>query len=153
MKHHLTTAFRNDGQLAEVCKILCEHASLPGMWVAASGPTARCEQVLAGGCSGLSAGQQVVFLAAWELWDEDRVKEQAYILRLGFVVRVLTGKYLLPLSTLLVAMAGGPAAVDAWLTKNVPVRRTTSGGVYAAGVVSAACEEARPSSRSEARSC
>lgn len=69
MREHLTTAFRDDGQLAEVCKVLCEHASLPGMWVAASGPTARSEQFLATDCEGLSAGQRVVFLAAWELWD------------------------------------------------------------------------------------
>ena len=118
MKEHLKGAFRDDTQLAEVCKVLCEHASVPGMWTAGYGPTAESERVLSRDCAGLSAGQQIIFLAAWELWDEDRVKEQCHILRLGFIVRVLTGKYLLPLSTLLVAIAGGPAAVDAWLTKN-----------------------------------
>jgi hypothetical protein len=118
MKEHLREAFRDDTQLAEVCKVLCEHASVPGMWTAGYGPTAEAERVLSRDCAGLSAGQQIIFLTAWELWDEDRVKEQSHILRVGFIVRVLTGKYLLPLSTLLVAMAGGPAAVDAWLTKN-----------------------------------
>lgn len=118
MKGHLTTAFRDDAQLAEVCKVLCEHASLPGMWVAASGPTARAEEVLVKGRGGLSLGQYVTVLAAWELWDEGRLTEQSGVLRLRDILSVLTGKYLLPLSTLLVAMAGGPAAVDAWLTKN-----------------------------------
>jgi hypothetical protein len=118
MKDHLTTAFRDDGQLAEACKVLCEHASLPGMWVAASGPTARAEEVLVKGRHGLSLGQYVTVLAAWELWDEDRLTEQSGVLRLRDILSVLTGKYLLRLSTLLVAMAGGPASVDAWLTKN-----------------------------------
>lgn len=106
MKDHLATAFRDDGQLAEVCKVLCENASLPGMWVAASGPTGRAEEILAKGRGGLSLGQYVTALAAWELWDEDRLAEHAGVLRFRDIVGVLTGKYLLPLSTLLVAMAG-----------------------------------------------
>ncbi len=118
MQEHLKRAFRDDSQIAEVCKVLCEHASVPGMWTTGYGPTAEGERVLSRDCAGLSAGQQIMFLAAWELWDEDRVKEQSHILRLGFIVRVLTGKYLLPLSTLLVAMAEGPAGVDAWLSRS-----------------------------------
>jgi hypothetical protein len=114
MKDHLKTAFRDDVQIAEVC----EHASLPGMWVAASGPTARAEAVLVSGRGGFSLGQYVTLLAAWELWDEDRLTEQSGALRLRDILSVLTGKYLLPLATLLVAMAGGPEAVDAWLAKN-----------------------------------
>jgi hypothetical protein len=31
MKDHLRSAFRDDAQVAEVCKLLCEHASMPGM--------------------------------------------------------------------------------------------------------------------------
>lgn len=118
MKEHLTKAFRDDAQLAEVCKVLCEHASLPGVWAAASGPTGRAEEVLIKGRGGLSLGQYVTVLACWELWDDARLTKQSGVLRLRDIVSVLTGKYLLPLSTLLVAMAGGPAAVDGWLTKN-----------------------------------
>jgi hypothetical protein len=118
MKEHLRSAFRDDGQVAEVCKLLCERASLPGLWTVGYGPTAEGERILSRDCAGLSAGQQVMFLAAWELWDEDRVKDQAHVLRLGYVVRALTGKYLMPLATLLAAMAEGPHAVDAWLTRN-----------------------------------
>lgn len=125
MKEHLRTAFRDDGQLADVCKVLCEHASLTGLWTGAYGPTEKAERLLATDCAGLSAGQRVTFLAAWELWDEDRVDALSgtlapypKTLRLGYIVCALTGKYLMPLATLLVAMAGGPAAVDAWLSKN-----------------------------------
>jgi hypothetical protein len=125
MKEHLRTAFRDDQQLADACNVLCEHASLPGMWTAGYGPTERAERVLATDCSGLSAGQRVFFLASWELWDEDRVDATSGSLapysrtpRLGYVVCALTGKYLLPLATLLVAMAGGPSAVDEWLSLN-----------------------------------
>lgn len=125
MKEHLRAAFRDDSQLADVCKVLCEHASLPGMWTGAYGPTARAEQVLAADCAGLSAGQRVVLLACWELWDEDRVSEASgalapysRTLRLGYILCALTGKYLTPLATLLVAMAEGPAAVDRWLVQN-----------------------------------
>lgn len=70
MKDHLRTAFRDDVQLADVCKVLCEHASVPGMWTAGYGPTTEGERVLSRDCAGLSAGQQIIFLAAWELWDE-----------------------------------------------------------------------------------
>lgn len=118
MKEYLRNAFRDDVQLAEACKVLCEHASLPGMWTAAYGPTAQAKQVLAVECAGLSAGQTVTFLAAWELWDEEEVKEQSELLRLARILCALTGKYLLPLSTLLVAMAEGPGAVDAWLSRS-----------------------------------
>jgi hypothetical protein len=118
MKDHLKGTFRDEEQIAEVCRVLCENASLPGMWVAASGPTARAEEVLLRGRAGLSLGQYVTLLAAWELWDEDRLTEESGVLRLRDILSVLTGAYLLPLATLLVAMAGGPAAVDAWLTKN-----------------------------------
>jgi len=118
MKEYLRSAFRDDTQVAEACKVLCEHASLPGMWTAAYGPTPQAKQVLADECAGLTAGQTVTFLAAWELWDEDQVRERSELLRLARILTALTGKYLLPLSTLLVAMAGGPAAVDAWLSRN-----------------------------------
>lgn len=125
MQEHLRAAFRDDVQLADVRKVLCEHASLPGMWTGAYGPTEKAEDLLATDCAGLSAGQRVTFLAAWELWDEDRVdansgalRPYAKTLRLGYVVCALTGKYLTPLATLLVAMAGGPDAVDGWLNRN-----------------------------------
>lgn len=125
MKEHLQTAFSDDQQLADVCNVLCEHASLPGMWTAAYGPTEKAQKLLATDCAGLSAGQRVTFLAAWELWDEDRVDANsgkiapyAKTLRLGYILCALTGKYLLPLATLLVALAGGPAAVDDWLARN-----------------------------------
>jgi hypothetical protein len=125
MKDHLTAAFRDDEQLADVCNVLCEHASLPGLWSAAHGPTEKAERLLAADCPGLSAGQRVTFLSSWELWDEDRVNANSKAfhpyektLRLGYILCALTGKYLLPLSTLLVAMASGPAAVDAWLSRN-----------------------------------
>lgn len=125
MKDHLKAAFRDDQQLADACNVLCEHASLHGLWSAAHGPTEKAERLLASDCPGLSAGQRVVFLSTWELWDEERVNANSKAfhpyektLRLGYILSVLTGTYFLPLSTLLVAMAGGPTAVDAWLTKN-----------------------------------
>ena len=127
MKDHLKDAFRDDVQVADVCNVLCENASLPGMWSAAHGPTEKAERLLASDCAGLSAGQRVAFLSAWELWDEDRVdansgalRPYAKTLRLGYMVRALTGKFLVPLATLLVAMAGGPDAVDGWLNRSRP---------------------------------
>jgi hypothetical protein len=118
MKDHFRSVFRDDSQVAEVCNLLCEHASMPGMWTVGYGPTSECERILSRDCAGLTAGQQVIFLVAWELWNEERVDKQSHIVRFAFVVRVLTGKYLMPLATLLVAMGGGPEAVDDWLSSN-----------------------------------
>lgn len=125
MQDHLASSFRSDQQVAEVCQVLCEHASMPGLWTAARGPTERAEELLKNERAGLSAGQAVIFLAAWELWDESRIeanpgrlRPHARVVRLGYILRALTGRHLAPLATLLVAMAEGPVAVDAWLDAN-----------------------------------
>jgi hypothetical protein len=100
--------FRTEAQRACVCTALCDVARLDEMWTV-SGPTERAIALLESDGGPLSSGERIVLLSAWQLWSgEGKVT-------LGDVAYRLDGRNLRAIGTLLVAVAGGGAAIDAWL--------------------------------------
>lgn len=102
--------FRSDAQLARVCRALCARVGMGELWTP-TGPSDRAIALLEAGGGPLSSGERVMLLATWAVWNGD---EGA---RLGDVVHRLDGRCLVALGTLLVAVAGGGVAIDAWLAK------------------------------------
>jgi hypothetical protein len=108
--------FRSDAQLARVCGALCARVGMGELWTP-DGPSDRATALLETGGGPLSSGERVMLLVAWAVWNGD---EGA---RFGDVIHRLDGRCLVALGTLLIAVAGGGAAVDEWLAKMERERR------------------------------
>lgn len=107
--------FKDAEQRGEVCRVLCEIVSLPGLWTA-FGPTARARELLASKGSGLSAGQSVNFFIAWDLWDGSQPSfARGYTFRA--IAEIASGKYLRILGELLSAVSDGFDGIDAWIAR------------------------------------
>jgi hypothetical protein len=102
--------FRSEAQLARACQALCEGVRLEGMWTDA-GPSETAIALMEADGGPLSSGERIVLLAAWAVWNGHDGA------RFADVIYRLDGRNLVALGTLLVAMAGGGAAIDAWLMK------------------------------------
>jgi hypothetical protein len=76
-----------------------------------NGPTERAIALLESDGGPLSSGERIVLLSAWQIWSgEGKVT-------LGDVTYRLDGRNLRAIGTLLVAVAGGGAAIDVWLAR------------------------------------
>jgi hypothetical protein len=102
--------FSSEAQLARVCRALCERVRLDGMWTE-TGPTDTAIALMEANGGPLSSGERIVLLAAWSVWNGHDGA------RFADVVYRLDGRNLVALGTLLVAVASGGAAIDAWLMK------------------------------------
>lgn len=106
--------FRDSAQRAAVCRALCAPlAASPPLWDD-QGPTGRAEGLLEQDGGPLSAGERVLLLAAWAVWNADRSLALADLHR-------LSDAHLERLGSLLVAASRNADAVDLWL------RRYTTG--------------------------
>jgi hypothetical protein len=101
--------FESDSQNARVCRALCACVGLRELWTP-SGPTDDAMALLAAGGGPLSGGERTMLLVAWAVWNGD---DNA---RLGDTIHRLDGRGLVALGRLLVAMANGGSAIDAWIT-------------------------------------
>jgi hypothetical protein len=99
--------FRNDKQRAAVCRAVCNHAGL-NLWTD-NGPTERAKALLTQNGGPMSTGERIMFLAAWALWNG-----HGSVL-FADVIERLDGPNLECLGSLLVALAQGVDALDAWL--------------------------------------
>lgn len=113
-----STVLSDDGRRARVCKILCDMAGLPGLWTTFDGPTQRARTYLESDRRLLSVGQDTAVLVAWTIWDGQGGRRRPQGVTLNDVLEGLEGQYLLPIATLLVAIAGGDREVDAWIASN-----------------------------------
>jgi hypothetical protein len=106
--------FRDDRQLALVCRALCTRAGVPDAWTV-DGPGALAFDVREGR-GPLSSGQSVLVLVAWAFWNGEGG------LTLARVLDVLDGEHVRALAALLVARSDGGDAVDvdAWLREHGP---------------------------------
>jgi hypothetical protein len=102
--------FRSEAQLARACRALCERVRLDEMWTE-EGPTEAAIELMEKDGGPLSSGERVVLLASWAIWNGHDGA------RFADVIYRLDGRNLVALGTLLVAVAGGGAAIDAWLAK------------------------------------
>jgi hypothetical protein len=74
-----------------------------------TGPTDDAIALLAADGGPLSGGERTMLLVAWAVWNSD---DNAH---LGDVLHRLDGRGLAALGRLLVAMASGGSAIDAWI--------------------------------------
>jgi hypothetical protein len=102
--------FRSDAQLARVCRALCADVGLAHLWTD-DGPSDEAIGLRDAGGGPLSSGERIMVLAAWDVWNSHGSTN------LGDVVHRLDGRRLATIGTLLVAVAGGMHAIDAWLAK------------------------------------
>jgi hypothetical protein len=100
--------FRSEAQLARACRALCERVRLDGMWTDA-GPTETAVALMEANGGPLSSGERIVLLAAWAVWNGHDGA------RLADVVYRLDGRNLHALGTLMLAVAAGGHAIDAWI--------------------------------------
>jgi len=98
--------FRNDLQLAQVCKALLGRVRKSGLWEN-SGPTEEACELLAQNGGYLSSGERVMLLAAFALWNG------AGKLPLGDVVATLDGEHLAALGRLFCCATYED--IEAWL--------------------------------------
>jgi hypothetical protein len=104
--------FRDDRQLALVCRALCTRAGVPDAWTP-DGPAGVAFAVQEGR-DPLSSGQRVLVLVAWALWNGTGD------LTIARLLDVLDGEHVRALAGLLVARVDGADAVDAWLRDHGP---------------------------------
>lgn len=104
--------FRDDFQKSAVCQALCARAGRPSLWTP-SGPSRVAEEFLEAGGGPLSHGEKVMLFVAWAVWNGEGD------LTLDELVNTLDGKNLELVGSLLVALSGGSAAIDAWLDEHL----------------------------------
>jgi hypothetical protein len=100
--------FRDDRQTARVCRVLLGGVRLARLWTDA-GPTDEALELLKAGGGPLSSGEALVIRVAFDFWNG---QGEASLARL---LEVLDPGRLEALGSLLVALARGAGAVDAWL--------------------------------------
>lgn len=97
--------FRDDRQRARVCAMLLDQTFRKQLWTE-EGPTEQAIDLREEGCGTLSSGEQVLFRAAWDLWNSEGELRFADVL-------TLDDAKLNALGELLVALArGGGAAAE-----------------------------------------
>lgn len=111
------SVFKDEQHRARVARALCELVGLDGLWTAAYGPTEKGKQQLATSGDGMTAGQKVMFLAAWEVWSGERPSRRRCPLAFLEILETLDGQYLRPIADLMVAFSVGPSGVDDWLAR------------------------------------
>lgn len=102
--------FRSDAQLARVCWAFCARARLGRLWTE-EGPTDEAMALLESDGGALSSGERAVVLIAWSLWNG-----QGHV-TVADALHRLDGTSLTMLGKLLLAVAGGGSAIDAWLAE------------------------------------
>ena len=100
--------FRSDAQLAQVCRALCRRAGLAQLWTI-EGPTPQAIALLHADGGHLSRGERIIFLSAWAFWNS------APNLSLADVTSGLDAQGTIAVASLMLAVAHGAAAIDAWL--------------------------------------
>jgi len=100
--------FRNDEQLAVVCQALVTRVGLASLWTP-EGPAERAKELLKQEGGPLSHGEKVMLFLAWSFCNGHGG------LTVAELVDTLDKGNLTAVGELLVALAEGPAAVDAWL--------------------------------------
>jgi hypothetical protein len=100
--------FRNDEQLAAVCRTLCARVGLKSFWTDA-GPSERAKELLRAQGGPLSHGEKVMVFLAWSFWNGNGG------LTVAELVDTLDRENLSAVGQLLQAHVEGPDALDAWL--------------------------------------
>jgi hypothetical protein len=98
---------------ARMCRVLCRHAGLLGMWTDA-GPTRSAVLLLRRGGYPLSGARRTMFLVSWALWDGSGKVGVWDMLRLRRSQVQVIGEAL-------AALGSGTYGVEAWLAKKAPV--------------------------------
>jgi hypothetical protein len=96
--------FRTEQQRARACRTLMDQLFVKDLWTN-DGPTEKAIDLLQKNGEGLSSGERVLFLAAWELWNSTGQLRFADLLRLDDAKLHAVG-------SLLVALAKGGGNVD-----------------------------------------
>ena len=105
--------FRNDAQLARVCELLCARVGKPGMWQVLSPTSGEATDTACDFKAGnpWSHGERLMFDVAWAVWNQSVSPD------FGELINVLDSERLALLGRLLIAIAGGSAAIDRWLAE------------------------------------
>jgi|WetSurMetagenome_2_1015567.scaffolds.fasta_scaffold368837_1 hypothetical protein len=109
--------FRSDAQLAQVCRALCRRVGLANLWTS-DGPTPVAIALLNTDGGHLSHGERAIFLSAWAFWNS------APNISLADVASGLDAQSTIAVASLMLAVAHGAPAIDAWLaTIDTPIPR------------------------------
>jgi hypothetical protein len=101
--------WRDDRQLADVCRTLLKSARLGDLWTDEA-PTPQARTYYDAGGGPLSSGERVLVLFAFALWNGENTRlPAADLLKLSGVRLALVGE-------LLAAIARGDDAIDRWLS-------------------------------------
>jgi hypothetical protein len=103
--------FRDDRQLALVCRILLKTARLERLWTS-DGPTPEAAELLDADGGPLSSGERVVMLAAWAFWNGSGG------VTLADVLERLDAAPAEALCFLVLASKYGADAIDDWLAEH-----------------------------------
>jgi hypothetical protein len=98
---------------ARICRVICRHAGLVGMWTDA-GPTRSAVLLLRRDGYPLSGARRTMFLVSWALWDGSGRIGVWDMLRLRRCHVQVIGEAL-------AALGSGTYAVEAWLARKAPV--------------------------------
>ena len=96
----MSVLFQNDQQRAAVCSALCAKAGFASFWTE-QGPSERAKELLKEDGGPMSAGERIMFLVAWAVWNG-----HGKVL-LADVVERLDDSNLEAIGSLLVAFAQG----------------------------------------------
>jgi hypothetical protein len=100
-------------RMARICRVICRHAGLYGMWTDA-GPTRSASLLLRRNGHPLSGTRRTMLLCAWSLWDGSSSVGVWDMLKLRRCHVQVIGEAL-------IALGAGTYAVEAWLAKKAPV--------------------------------
>jgi hypothetical protein len=102
--------FRDDAQAARALRALLATLGLDYLW-SEKGPNQSALTLRREGCGSLSPAQDVLFHAAWSLWDRAAPAK----VRFDELVRILDRPACEALFSLVIAYLDGPPAVEAWI--------------------------------------
>jgi hypothetical protein len=114
--------FRDDAQAARALRALLATAGLDDLW-SDKGPNQSAVALKREGRRSLSPAQDVLFHAAWSLWD----RAAPAAVRFDEIVRHLHRPACDALFSLVMAYIDGAAAVDAWIVDTAPRHRLNGG--------------------------
>ena len=102
--------FRSEEQRSEVVRVMLRSLRLQRFWN--DGPTDAAIALLEADGGGLSSGERVLFLAAWDVWNGDGKATLAQIMYKLDCPRIRL------LGTFLIAVSEGGNAIDRWLEEH-----------------------------------